>query len=61
MIADSRAFHPITPNIRQVDAFNAHRRLRPRIRHFGGVPEKYRNCTAFVCALTGKFAGHGIT
>ena len=57
MIADSRAFHPITPNIRQVDAFNAYTAGCGRVCHLGCVPEKYRNRTAFVCAPTGNLLG----
>ena len=58
MIADSRYFHPITPNIRQVDAFNAYTAGCGHA--FGtsaGFPKKYRNGTAFVCGPTGNLLG----
>ena len=58
MIADSRAFHPITPNIRQVDAFNAYTAgCGHAFATSDAFPEKYRNRTAFVCAPTGNLLG----
>ncbi|MDP7050118.1 MAG: ThuA domain-containing protein, partial [Verrucomicrobiota bacterium] len=58
MIADSRAFHPITPNIRQVDAFNAYTAACGHaFATSDAFPEKYRNRTAFVCAPTGNLLG----
>ena len=58
MIADSRAFHPITPNIRQVDAFNAYTAgCGHAFATSAAFPEKYRNSTAFVCAPTGNLLG----
>ncbi|MED5381702.1 MAG: PVC-type heme-binding CxxCH protein [Verrucomicrobiota bacterium] len=58
MIADSRAFHPITPNIRQVDAFNAYTAgCGHAFATSDAFPEKYRNRTAFVCGPTGNLLG----
>ena len=58
MIADSRYFHPITPNIRQVDAFNAYTAgCGHAFATSAGFPKKYLNGTAFVCGPTGNLLG----
>ena len=58
MIADSRYFHPITPNIRQVDAFNAYTAgCGHAFATSAGFPKKYRNSTAFICGPTGNLLG----
>ena len=58
MIADSRYFHPITPNIRQVDAFNAYTAgCGHAFATSAAFPKKYRNGTAFVCGPTGNLLG----
>ena len=58
MIADSPYFHPITPNIRQVDAFNAYTAgCGHAFATSAGFPKKYRNGTAFVCGPTGNLLG----
>jgi len=58
MIADSRYFHPITPNIRQVDAFNAYTAgCGHAFATSAAFPKKYRNDTAFVCGPTGNLLG----
>tara|TARA_Y100001968_G_C19442240_1_gene763210 strand:+ start:480 stop:3932 length:3453 start_codon:yes stop_codon:yes gene_type:complete len=58
MIADSRAFHPITPNIRQVDAFNAYTAgCGHAFATSESFPKKYRKNTAFVCGPTGNLVG----
>ena len=58
MIADSRYFHPITPNIRQVDAFKAYTAgCGHAFATSAGFPKKYRNSTAFVCGPTGNLLG----
>jgi len=58
MIADSRSFHPITPNIRQVDAFNAYTAgCGHAFATSAGFPKKYRNSTAFICGPTGNLLG----
>ena len=58
MIADSRLFHPITPNIRQVDAFNAYTAgCGHAFATSAAFPEKYRDNTAFVCGPTGNLVG----
>jgi putative membrane-bound dehydrogenase-like protein len=58
MIADSPAFHPITPNIRQVDAFNAYTAgCGHAFATSAAFPKKYRDRTAFVCGPTGNLLG----
>ena len=58
MIADSRYFHPITPNIRQVDAFNAYTAgCGHAFATSAGFPKKYLSGTAFVCGPTGNLLG----
>ena len=58
MIADSRTFHPITPNIRQVDAFNAYTAgCGHAFASSAAFPKKYRDRAAFICGPTGNLLG----
>ncbi len=58
MIADTPTFHPITPNIRQVDAFNAYTAgCGHAFATSDAFPKKYRDRTAFVCGPTGNLVG----
>ena len=58
MIADTPAFHPITPNIRQVDAFNAYTAgCGHAFATSDAFPKKYRDRAAFVCGPTGNLVG----
>jgi len=58
MIADSRSFHPITPNIRQVDAFgNYTAGAGHAIATSDTFPEAWQNKLAFVCGPTGNLLG----
>jgi putative membrane-bound dehydrogenase-like protein len=58
MIANSPRFHPITPNIRQVDAFNAYTAgCGHAFATSSGFPESWRNRRAFVCGPTGHLLG----
>ena len=58
MIASSPIFHPITPNIRQVDAFNAYTAgCGHAFATSSGFPESWRNRRAFVCGPTGHLLG----
>ncbi len=58
MIADSPRFHPITPNIRQVDAFGAYTAgCGHAFATSDGFPERYRNRIAFVNGPTGNLVG----
>ena len=58
MIADSRSFHPITPNIRQVDAFNAYTAgCGHAFATSAAFPKKYRDRAAFICGPTGNLLG----
>ena len=58
MIADSRTFHPITPNIRQVDAFNAYTAgCGHAFATSAAFPKKYRDRAAFICGPTGNLLG----
>ena len=58
MIADSRSFHPITPNIRQVDAFNAYTAgCGHAFASSAAFPKKYRDRAAFICGPTGNLLG----
>ena len=58
MIASSPKFHPITPNIRQVDAFNAYTAgCGHAFANSAGFPESWRGRRAFVCGPTGNLLG----
>ena len=58
MIASSPRFHPITPNVRQVDAFNAYTAgCGHAFATSSGFPESWRNRRAFVCGPTGHLLG----
>ena len=58
MIASSPRFHPITPNIRQVDAFNAYTAgCGHSFATSSGFPESWRGNRAFVCGPTGNLLG----
>ncbi len=58
MIADSRAFHPLTPNIRQVDAFgNYTAGAGHALATSDAFPESWRDSMAFVCGPTGHLLG----
>ena len=58
MIADSPAFHPITPNIRQVDAFgNYTAACGHALATSAAFPLHYRDRMAFVCGPTGHLLG----
>jgi len=58
MIADTPAFHPITPNIRQVDAFGAYTAAAGHaLATSPNFPEDWRNNMAFVCGPTGNLLG----
>ena len=58
MIASSPRFYPITPNIRQVDAFNAYTAgCGHAFATSSGFPESWRNQKAFICGPTGHLLG----
>ena len=58
MIADSAAFHPLTPNVRQVDAFgNYTAGAGHALAVSDGFPESWRDSMAFVCGPTGHLLG----
>jgi len=58
MIASSPRFYPITPNIRQVDAFNAYTAgCGHAFATSSGFPKSWRNKRAFVCGPTGHLLG----
>ena len=58
MIADSSAFHPITPNVRQVDAFGAYTAgAGHALAVSAAFPEAWRDRMAFVCGPTGHLLG----
>ncbi|MCS1410175.1 MAG: hypothetical protein M2R45_03364 [Verrucomicrobia subdivision 3 bacterium] len=58
MIADSRAFHPLTPNVRQVDAFgNYTAGAGHALATSSAFPESWRDSMAFVCGPTGHLLG----
>jgi putative membrane-bound dehydrogenase-like protein len=58
MIASSPMFYPITPNIRQVDAFNAYTAgCGHAFATSSGFPKSWRNQRAFVCGPTGHLLG----
>ncbi|MDF1823377.1 MAG: ThuA domain-containing protein [Verrucomicrobiales bacterium] len=58
MIADTPAFHPITPRIRQVDAFGAYTAgAGHALATSSNFPESMRDHTAFICGPTGNLLG----
>ena len=58
MIAADRRFHPITPNIRQVDAFGAYTAAAGHtLATSAAFPESYREQVAFVGGPTGNLLG----
>lgn len=58
MIADSPTFHPITPNIRQVDALGAYTAgCGHALATSHAFPESWRNNIAFICGPTGNLLG----
>ena len=58
MIASSPRFFPITPNVRQVDAFNAYTAgCGHAFATSSGFPKAWRNRRAFVCGPTGHLLG----
>ena len=58
MIASSPRFYPITPNIRQVDAFNAYTAgCGHSFATSSGFPKNWRNRRAFICGPTGNLLG----
>ena len=58
MIADTAAFHPLTPNIRQVDAFgNYTAGAGHALATSDAFPPSWRDTMAFVCGPTGHLLG----
>jgi len=58
MIAPDRSFHPITPNIRQVDAFNNYTAgAGQTVATSAGFPESFREKVAFISGPTGHLLG----
>ncbi|NCF86875.1 MAG: hypothetical protein GWQ08_15310 [Verrucomicrobiaceae bacterium] len=58
MIAPDRSFHPITPNIRQIDAFgNYTAGAGHALATSDAFPESYRDRIAFVAGPTGNLLG----
>jgi putative membrane-bound dehydrogenase-like protein len=58
MIATDRSFHPITPNIRQVDAFNNYTAgAGQTVATSAGFPESFREEVAFISGPTGHLLG----
>ena len=58
MIADTPRFYPITPNIRQVDAFNAYTAgCGHAFATSAGFPKAWRDQRAFICGPTGNLLG----
>jgi len=58
MIATDRSFHPITPNIRQVDAFNNYTAgAGQTVATSAGFPDSYREKVAFISGPTGHLLG----
>ena len=58
MIADTPRFYPITPNIRQVDAFNAYTAgCGHAFATSAGFPKAWRDRRAFICGPTGNLLG----
>ncbi len=58
MIADTADFHPITPNIRQVDAIGLYTAgAGHALATSANFPEAWRDRSAFVCGPTGNLLG----
>ncbi|MEM1295719.1 MAG: PVC-type heme-binding CxxCH protein, partial [Verrucomicrobiota bacterium] len=58
MIASSADFHPITPNIRQVDAFGLYTAgAGHALATSANFPSDWQNRSAFVCGPTGNLVG----
>ena len=58
MIATDSSFHPITPNIRQVDAFNNYTAAAGQtVATSAGFPESFREKVAFIGGPTGHLLG----
>ncbi|MFP6902799.1 MAG: PVC-type heme-binding CxxCH protein, partial [Verrucomicrobiia bacterium] len=58
MIASTPRFYPITPNIRQVDAFNAYTAgCGHAFATSSGFPKSWRGRRAFICGPTGNLLG----
>ncbi len=58
MIATDRSFHPITPNIRQVDAFNNYTAgAGHTVATSAGFPASFREQVAFISGPTGHLLG----
>ncbi len=58
MIADSATFHPITPNIRQVDVFGGYTAgAGYALATSANFPEDWRNSMAFIAGPTGNLLG----
>jgi putative membrane-bound dehydrogenase-like protein len=58
MIADNSTFHPITPNIRQVDVFGGYTAgAGHALATSTNFPESFRDQTAFVAGPTGNLLG----
>ena len=58
MIAPDRSFHPITPNIRQVDAFNNYTAgAGQTVATSAGFPESFREKVVFIGGPTGHLLG----
>lgn len=58
MIATDRSFHPITPNVRQVDAFNNYTAgAGHALATSAAFPESYRDKVAFIGGPTGHLLG----
>ena len=58
MIASTPRFYPITPNIRQVDAFNAYTAgCGHAFATSSGFPKSWRDRRAFICGPTGNLLG----
>jgi uncharacterized protein len=58
MIADSASFHPITPNIRQVDVFGGYTAgAGYAFATSQNFPATWRNSMAFICGPTGNLLG----
>lgn len=58
MIADNSTFHPLTPNIRQVDAFGAYTAgAGHALASSDNFPDSFRDRTSFVAGPTGNLLG----
>jgi len=58
MVADTPAFHPITPNVRQVDVFGGYTAgAGYALATSGNFPESWRSSMAFISGPTGNLLG----